>query len=118
MQLKEEGKPLELPSHLLMLLVQTHLEQGRLVMIGDKRFAATTPHILPSGAWIGQLESGIVWQKNWRRNDDVQVALDKFHDRRWDAFRMVVENSAPLVPYRRLNGANKPNTQKLWDSTK
>lgn len=75
------------------LLVPTPWNRGRLVMIGDT-VAATTPH-LASGAGIG-IESGIVLGEELAANDDLQTALDKFHERRWERCRMVVKNSERL----------------------
>lgn len=85
------------------LLVKTPWNKGRLVMIGDT-VAATTPH-LASGAGIG-IESGIVLADELAANEDVQVALDKFHDRRWERCRMVVENSARLCEIE-IHGGDK-----------
>lgn len=78
---------------MLNLLAPTPWNRGRLVLIGDA-VAATTPH-LASGAGIG-IESGIVLGEELAANDDLQVALDRFHERRWERCRMVVENSARL----------------------
>lgn len=75
------------------LLVPAPWNRGRLVMIGDT-VAATTPH-LASGAGIG-IESGIVLAQELASSDDLQVALDNFHARRFERCRMVVENSERL----------------------
>jgi 2-polyprenyl-6-methoxyphenol hydroxylase-like FAD-dependent oxidoreductase len=75
------------------LLVPAPWNRGRLVMIGDT-VAATTPH-LASGAGIG-IESGIVLGEELAGNDDLQTALDNFHERRWERCRMVVKNSERL----------------------
>jgi 2-polyprenyl-6-methoxyphenol hydroxylase-like FAD-dependent oxidoreductase len=75
------------------LLVPTPWNRGRVVLIGDA-VAATTPH-LASGAGIG-IESGIVLAEELARNDDLQAALDKFHSRRWERCRMVIQNSERL----------------------
>ena len=91
------------------LLVKTPWNKGCLVMIGDT-VAATTPH-LASGAGIG-IESGIVLADELAANDDVQVALDKFHDRRWNRCRMVVENSARLC-HIEINGGDKTEHSKI-----
>ncbi|MBU1294572.1 MAG: FAD-dependent oxidoreductase [Gammaproteobacteria bacterium] len=85
------------------LLVKTPWSKGRLVMVGDT-VAATTPH-LASGAGIG-IESGIVLADELAANEDVQVALDKFHYRRWERCRMVVENSARLCEIE-IHGGDK-----------
>lgn len=75
------------------LLVPAPWNRGRVVMIGDT-MAATTPH-LASGAGIG-IESGIVLAEELTRNDDLQIALDRFHARRWERCRMVIQNSERL----------------------
>lgn len=91
------------------LLVKTPWNKGRLVMIGDT-VAATTPH-LASGAGIG-IESGIVLADELAGNDDLNVALDKFHERRWERCRMVVENSARLC-HIEINGGDKEEHSKI-----
>jgi len=75
------------------LLVPAPWNRGRVVMIGDT-MAATTPH-LASGAGIG-IESGIVLAEELAAHDDVQAALDRFHERRWERCRMVIRNSERL----------------------
>ena len=78
-------------------------------MIGDT-VAATTPH-LASGAGIG-IESGIVLADELAGNDDLSVALDKFHERRWERCRMVVENSARLC-HIEINDGDKAEHSKI-----
>ncbi|MDO6452817.1 FAD-dependent oxidoreductase [Neptunomonas phycophila] len=85
------------------LLVKAPWNKGRLVMIGDT-VAATTPH-LASGAGIG-IESGIVLADELANNDDLSVAFDRFHERRWERCRIVVENSARLCNIE-INGGDK-----------
>ncbi|WP_277253552.1 FAD-dependent oxidoreductase [Neptunomonas phycophila] len=85
------------------LLVKAPWNKGRLVMIGDT-VAATTPH-LASGAGIG-IESGIVLADELANNDDLNVAFDRFHERRWERCRIVVENSARLCNIE-INGGDK-----------
>ncbi len=85
------------------LLVKAPWNKGRLVMIGDT-VAATTPH-LASGAGIG-IESGIVLADELANNDDLSVAFDRFHKRRWERCRIVVENSARLCNIE-INGGDK-----------
>jgi naringenin degradation protein FdeE len=75
------------------LLVPAPWNRGRVVMIGDT-VAATTPH-LASGAGIG-IESGIVLAEELANNDVLQTALDRFHARRWERCRMVIQNSERL----------------------
>lgn len=75
------------------LLVPAPWNRGRVVMIGDT-VAATTPH-LASGAGIG-IESGIVLAEELANHDVLQTALDRFHARRWERCRMVIQNSERL----------------------
>lgn len=91
------------------LLVKTPWNKGRLVMIGDT-VAATTPH-LASGAGIG-IESGIVLADELAANDDLQMAFDKFHERRWERCRMVVENSERLC-HIEIHGGDKAEHSKI-----
>lgn len=75
------------------LLVPAPWNRGRVVMIGDT-VAATTPH-LASGAGIG-IESGIVLAEELANHEVLQTALDRFHTRRWERCRMVIQNSERL----------------------
>jgi 2-polyprenyl-6-methoxyphenol hydroxylase-like FAD-dependent oxidoreductase len=63
------------------------------VLIGDA-VHATTPH-LASGAGIG-IEDAIVLADELADADDLDSALERFQQRRWERCRMVVENSARL----------------------
>jgi 2-polyprenyl-6-methoxyphenol hydroxylase-like FAD-dependent oxidoreductase len=85
------------------LLVPAPWNRGRVVLIGDT-VAATTPH-LASGACIG-IESGIVLAEELATCDDLQTAFDRFHSRRWERCRMVVENSARLAQIE-IDGGDK-----------
>lgn len=91
------------------LLVPMPWNRGRLVMIGDT-VAATTPH-LASGAGIG-IESGIVLADELSANDSLQAALDKFHARRWERCRLVVENSARLC-HIEINDGDRQEHSKI-----
>lgn len=95
------------------LLVRTPWNRGRLMMIGDT-VAATTPH-LASGAGIG-IESGIVLADELAANNDLTVAFDKFHERRWERCRMVVENSARLCDIEINDGDKAEHSQIMGQS--
>ncbi|BFM49086.1 FAD-dependent oxidoreductase [Marinomonas sp. THO17] len=95
------------------LLVRVPWNRGRLVMIGDT-VAATTPH-LASGAGIG-IESGIVLADELAANDDLAVAFEKFHERRWERCRMVVENSARLCDIEINDGDKAEHSQIMGQS--
>jgi 2-polyprenyl-6-methoxyphenol hydroxylase-like FAD-dependent oxidoreductase len=66
--------------------------KGRVVLIGDAAHAST-PH-LASGAGMA-VEDGIVLADELKQGD-VDAALPRFMDRRFDRSRMVVENSIKL----------------------
>ncbi|ADZ91464.1 FAD-dependent oxidoreductase [Marinomonas mediterranea] len=85
------------------LLVKMPWNRGRLVLIGDT-VAATTPH-LASGAGIG-IESAIVLADELAGNEDLDNAFARFHERRWERCRMVVENSARLCDIE-IHGGDK-----------
>jgi 2-polyprenyl-6-methoxyphenol hydroxylase-like FAD-dependent oxidoreductase len=75
--------------------------RGRVVLVGDA-VHATTPH-LASGACNG-VEDGIVLAEELAAGPDVEVALSRFQERRWERCRMVVENSARLGVIERTGG--------------
>ena len=95
------------------LLVPAPWNRGRLVMIGDT-VAATTPH-LASGAGIG-IESGIVLGEELAANDDLQLALDKFHQRRWERCRMVIHNSEKLCRIE-IEGGDKEEHARIMQES-
>ena len=91
------------------LLVPAPWNRGRVVMIGDT-VAATTPH-LASGAGIG-IESGIVLAEELANNDVLQAALDRFHSRRWERCRMVIQNSERLCRIE-IDGGDKAEHARI-----
>jgi 2-polyprenyl-6-methoxyphenol hydroxylase-like FAD-dependent oxidoreductase len=95
------------------LLVPLPWNRGRVIMIGDT-VAATTPH-LASGAGIG-IESGIVLAEELGRCDDLQEALDRFHERRWERCRMVVKNSERLCMIEIEGGDKAEHAQIMRES--
>ncbi len=95
------------------LLVPLPWNRGRVVMIGDT-VAATTPH-LASGAGIG-IESGIVLADELGRAGRLQDALDRFHARRWERCRMVIENSARLCRIEMEDGDKQEHARIMRDS--
>jgi 2-polyprenyl-6-methoxyphenol hydroxylase-like FAD-dependent oxidoreductase len=95
------------------LLVPLPWNRGRVVMIGDT-VAATTPH-LASGAGIG-IESGIVLAEELGRCESLQDALDRFHERRWERCRLVVENSARLCMIEIEGGDKAEHAQIMRES--
>ncbi|WP_316195046.1 MULTISPECIES: FAD-dependent oxidoreductase [unclassified Bradyrhizobium] len=95
------------------LLVPAPWNRGRVILIGDT-VAATTPH-LASGAGIG-IESGIVLAEELARAAALQEAFDRFHLRRWDRCRMVIENSAQLCRIEMENGDKTEHTRIMRES--
>jgi 2-polyprenyl-6-methoxyphenol hydroxylase-like FAD-dependent oxidoreductase len=83
------------------LIVPAPWNRGRVVLIGDA-VHATTPH-LASGAGIG-VESAIVLAEEIGRAADLASALDRFHARRFQRCRMVIENSEKLCRIEREHG--------------
>lgn len=75
------------------LLVPAPWNRGRIALIGDT-VHATTPH-LASGAGIG-IESGIVLAEELGLAATLSEAFDRFHARRWERCRMVIQNSERL----------------------
>lgn len=95
------------------LLVPTPWNKGRIILIGDA-VAATTPH-LASGACIG-IESGMVLADELAKKSDLQLALNAFHERRWERCRMVVENSARLSEIEVNHGDKQEHGQLMMNS--
>ena len=94
---------------LVNLLVPAPWNRGRVVMIGDT-MAATTPH-LASGAGIG-IESAIVLAEELAANADLHTALDRFHARRWERCRLVVQNSERLCRIE-IDGGDKQEHARI-----
>jgi len=95
------------------ILVPAPWNNGRLVLIGDS-IAATTPH-LASGAGIG-IESGIVLADEIISNSDFETAMSRFHERRWERCRMVVENSARLCHIETAGGSKQEHAMIMRES--
>lgn len=95
------------------LLVPAPWNRGRVILIGDT-VAATTPH-LASGAGIG-IESGIVLADELAASDDLQLALDRFHARRWERCRLVIQNSEALCRIEIEGGDKQVHSQIMRDS--
>ncbi len=95
------------------LLVPAPWNRGRIVLIGDT-VHATTPH-LASGAGIG-VESGIVLGEEFGRAAAIQEALDRFHARRWDRCRMVIQNSERLCRIEMENGDKAEHARIMRES--
>jgi 2-polyprenyl-6-methoxyphenol hydroxylase-like FAD-dependent oxidoreductase len=75
------------------LLMPPPWYRGRVLLIGDAAHA-TTPQLAMGGAIA--LEDGIVLGELLAAEDELQVALERFMERRYERCRMVVENSVQL----------------------
>ena len=95
------------------LLVPAPWNRGRIVLIGDT-VHATTPH-LASGAGIG-IESAIVLAEELGRAGTLQPALDRFHARRWERCRMVIENSERLCRLEMEDGDKAEHARIMRES--
>jgi 2-polyprenyl-6-methoxyphenol hydroxylase-like FAD-dependent oxidoreductase len=80
------------------LLVPRPWYRGRVVLVGDAAHSMT-PH-LASGAGMA-IEDGIVLSEELAAGDAVEVALERFMERRWDRCRTVVENSMQISDWER-----------------
>ncbi|WP_426099660.1 FAD-dependent oxidoreductase [Pseudomonas sp. PSPC3-3] len=95
------------------LLVPLPWHKDRIIMIGDT-VHATTPH-LASGAGIG-IESAIVLAEELFSHSDLQVALSRFEERRWERCRLVVEKSARLCEIEKSGGSKDEHAQIMHES--
>jgi naringenin degradation protein FdeE len=75
------------------LLMPPPWYRGRVLLIGDAAHA-TTPQLAMGGAIA--LEDGIVLGELLAAEDELDVALESFMERRYERCRMVVENSVQL----------------------
>lgn len=75
------------------ILLQRPWHQGRVLLIGDA-VHATTPH-LASGAGIA-IEDALVLSEELAAGEDIDQALARFEERRWERCRLVVENSVQI----------------------
>jgi 2-polyprenyl-6-methoxyphenol hydroxylase-like FAD-dependent oxidoreductase len=75
------------------ILLPRPWHRGPALLIGDACHA-TTPH-LASGAGIA-VEDALVLSEELEREDEVERALERFEERRWERCRMVVENSVRI----------------------
>jgi 2-polyprenyl-6-methoxyphenol hydroxylase-like FAD-dependent oxidoreductase len=75
------------------ILLPRPWHRGRVLLIGDA-VHATTPH-LASGAGIA-IEDALVLSQELAAVADIEPALMRFEERRWDRCRLVVENSVQI----------------------
>jgi 2-polyprenyl-6-methoxyphenol hydroxylase-like FAD-dependent oxidoreductase len=87
--------------------------EGRVVLIGDAAHA-TTPH-LASGAGMA-LEDGIVLADEISKTGDVDAALARFMDRRFERGKLVVENSLRLGELEMQQGSIEEHSRIMTQS--
>jgi 2-polyprenyl-6-methoxyphenol hydroxylase-like FAD-dependent oxidoreductase len=75
------------------MLLARPWHRDRVIVIGDAAHA-TTPH-LASGAGLA-VEDALVLSDEIDRQPDIDSALRRFEDRRWERCRRVVENSIQI----------------------
>ena len=75
------------------ILLPRPWHRGRVLLIGDA-VHATTPH-LASGAGIA-IEDALVLSEELAAEADLERALTRFEERRWERCRLVVENSVRI----------------------
>jgi 2-polyprenyl-6-methoxyphenol hydroxylase-like FAD-dependent oxidoreductase len=95
------------------LLVPAPWHRGRAVLIGDA-VHATTPH-MASGAGMA-VEDGLVLAEELARHADVDEALERFTERRFERAKMVVENSVRIGEIE-MSGGNQMDANKMLGST-
>jgi 2-polyprenyl-6-methoxyphenol hydroxylase-like FAD-dependent oxidoreductase len=84
--------------------------RGRVVLIGDAAHA-TTPH-LASGAGMA-VEDGIVLAEEITRDGDIDAALPRFMQRRFERGKLVVENSLRLGELEMTHGSPMEHTRVM-----
>jgi 2-polyprenyl-6-methoxyphenol hydroxylase-like FAD-dependent oxidoreductase len=84
--------------------------RGRVVLIGDAAHA-TTPH-LASGAGMA-VEDGIVLAEEITRDGDIDAALPRFMQRRFERGKLVVENSLRLGELEMTHGSPVEHTRVM-----
>ena len=90
------------------ILLPRPWHRGRILLIGDA-VHATTPH-LASGAGIA-IEDALVLSKELA-GDDIERAIVRFEERRWERCRLVVENSV-RIGHMEQTHADPATLQKL-----
>jgi 2-polyprenyl-6-methoxyphenol hydroxylase-like FAD-dependent oxidoreductase len=84
--------------------------RGRVLLIGDAAHA-TTPQLAMGGAIA--LEDGIVLGELLAAESDLETALEKFMDRRYERCKMVVENSVQLSEWEKNAAEHEDDAGRL-----
>jgi 2-polyprenyl-6-methoxyphenol hydroxylase-like FAD-dependent oxidoreductase len=84
--------------------------RGRVLLIGDAAHA-TTPQLAMGGAIA--LEDGIVLGELLSSESDLETALEKFMERRYERCKMVVENSVQLSEWEKNAAQHEEDAGRL-----
>jgi 2-polyprenyl-6-methoxyphenol hydroxylase-like FAD-dependent oxidoreductase len=92
------------------LLMPPPWYRGRVLLIGDAAHA-TTPQLAMGGAIA--LEDGIVLGELLASEEELQAALEKFMDRRYERCKMVVQNSVQLSEWEKSAAEHEQDAGRL-----
>ena len=92
------------------LIMPSPWYRGRVLLIGDAAHA-TTPQLAMGGAIA--MEDGIVLGELLASESDLQTALEKFMERRYERCKMVVENSVQLSEWERNAAEHEEDAGRL-----
>lgn len=92
------------------LLMPPPWHRGRVLLIGDAAHA-TTPQLAMGGAIA--LEDGIVLGELLASEDQLETALQKFMDRRYERCKMVVQNSVQLSEWEKNAAEHEEDAGRL-----
>jgi 2-polyprenyl-6-methoxyphenol hydroxylase-like FAD-dependent oxidoreductase len=92
------------------LMMPSPWYRGRVLLIGDAAHA-TTPQLAMGGAIA--LEDGIVLGELLAAESELEVALEKFMERRYERCRMVVENSVQLSEWEKNAAEHEEDAGRL-----
>lgn len=92
------------------LIMPSPWYRGRVLLIGDAAHA-TTPQLAMGGAIA--MEDGIVLTELLASESDLQTALEKFMERRFERCKMVVENSVQLSEWERNAAEHEEDAERL-----
>jgi 2-polyprenyl-6-methoxyphenol hydroxylase-like FAD-dependent oxidoreductase len=96
------------------LLMPPPWHRGRVLLIGDAAHA-TTPQLAMGGAIA--LEDGIVLGELLAAEDELDAALEKFMERRYERCKMVVENSVQLSEWEKDAAAHGEDAGRLQNES-
>jgi 2-polyprenyl-6-methoxyphenol hydroxylase-like FAD-dependent oxidoreductase len=88
--------------------------RGRVLLIGDAAHA-TTPQLAMGGAIA--LEDGIVLGELLASDDQLETALEKFMERRYERCQMVVQNSVQLSEWEKSAAEHEADAGRLQNES-